>query len=90
MIDFASIRIVSFSKKEYTPSDPELFTWREFYGSEITYSRSSNAMERSAQLGKMAILADWEESEEACSYLSSPEISILESQSGHPARATSP
>jgi hypothetical protein len=68
MINSASIRVVPFSKEEYTPADRSrgpLFTWREYYSFRNTLLRVLQSYGTVGPMGEMPILDDWESSEDA-------------------------
>jgi hypothetical protein len=66
--DFESLRVVPFSKDEYTPSDfsgPPLFTWREYYSFRNDVLRVLMFYGTVGPMGETPVLSDWEASEDA-------------------------
>jgi len=68
MIDSCSIRVIPFSKQEFTPanmSGPPLFTWREYYHFRNLLLRVLQPYGTVGPMGKIPILDTWEESQAA-------------------------
>jgi hypothetical protein len=66
MTIFDKIRVVPFSKDEYTPADssgPPLFTWREYYGFRNDIVRALRVYGTVGPMGEMPIRDEWEASE---------------------------
>jgi len=66
--DFIDIRVVPFSKDEYTPADhtgPPLFTWKQYYSFRNDLIRILQRYGTIGPMGEMPILDDLETSEEA-------------------------
>jgi hypothetical protein len=68
MPDSLSIRVIPFSKSEYTPADhsgPPLFTWREYYRFRNDMLSVLRGYGTVGPMGEMPILDDWETSRDA-------------------------